>query len=154
MWARSPTIPATLASAALMVLIARRVREARVYSEIVPHSMPVAEMLAMADAGTLGRIHQIEANFSHDKFLSLARDNWRLKADQAPAGGMTITRQARLEYAIELIAAVRIDRHRQIEHVRFVAKIAGEICSHPAKSIATQAAPAVLWPSLLDRRPN
>ena len=26
-------------------LIARRVREARVYSEIVPHTMPVAEML-------------------------------------------------------------------------------------------------------------
>ena len=41
--------------------------------------------------GELGRIHQIEANFSHDKFLALDRDNWRLKADQAPAGGMTAT---------------------------------------------------------------
>src|SRR5690606_16782957 len=27
-------------------LIARRVREARVYSEVVPHTMPVAEMVA------------------------------------------------------------------------------------------------------------
>ena len=52
---------------------------------------PIADMLAKADAGTLGRIHQIEANFSHDKFLALDRDNWRLKADQAPAGGMTAT---------------------------------------------------------------
>ena len=32
-------------------LIARRVREARVYSEIVPHTMPVAEMLARKPAG-------------------------------------------------------------------------------------------------------
>ena len=47
---------------------------------------PIAEMLARADAGELGRIQQIEANFSHDKFVGLDRGNWRLKADQAPAG--------------------------------------------------------------------
>jgi GMP synthase (glutamine-hydrolysing) len=34
-------------------LIARRVREARVYSEIVPHTMPVAEMLAKAPAAII-----------------------------------------------------------------------------------------------------
>jgi GMP synthase (glutamine-hydrolysing) len=34
-------------------LIARRVREARVYSEIVPHTMPVAEMLAKNPAAVI-----------------------------------------------------------------------------------------------------
>ena len=34
-------------------LIARRVREARVYSEIVPRTMPVAEMLARRPKGVI-----------------------------------------------------------------------------------------------------
>src|SRR5262245_3372696 len=34
-------------------LIARRVREARVYSEVVPHTMPVAEMLARDPAAII-----------------------------------------------------------------------------------------------------
>ncbi|MCB5198788.1 Gfo/Idh/MocA family oxidoreductase [Loktanella sp. TSTF-M6] len=64
---------------------------------------PIADMLAKADAGELGRIHQIESNFSHDKFLSLDRDNWRLKADQAPAGGMTATGIHLLDLSVRLL---------------------------------------------------
>jgi predicted dehydrogenase len=52
---------------------------------------PIAEILEAAKSGKLGRLLQIEANFSHDKFLGLDPSNWRLKADQAPAGGMTAT---------------------------------------------------------------
>jgi predicted dehydrogenase len=66
---------------------------------------PIAEMLAKADAGVLGRIHQIEANFSHDKFLSLDRDNWRLKANQAPAGGMTATGIHLLDLSVRLLGS-------------------------------------------------
>ncbi len=64
---------------------------------------PIAAMLAKADAGTLGRLHQIEANFSHDKFLSLDRNNWRLRADQAPAGGMTATGIHLLDLSVRLM---------------------------------------------------
>jgi predicted dehydrogenase len=66
---------------------------------------PIAAMLAKADAGELGRIHQIEANFSHDKFLALERDNWRLKADHAPAGGMTATGIHLLDLSVRLLGA-------------------------------------------------
>ncbi|MEX0346061.1 MAG: Gfo/Idh/MocA family protein [Rhizobiaceae bacterium] len=64
---------------------------------------PVADMLRQADSGELGRIQQIEANFSHNKFLSLDRDNWRLKADHAPAGGMTATGIHLLDLSIRLL---------------------------------------------------
>lgn len=65
----------------------------------------IAAMLAAADSRALGRLHQIEANFSHDKFLSLDRDNWRLKADQAPAGGMTATGIHPLGLSVRLMGA-------------------------------------------------
>lgn len=52
---------------------------------------PVKEMLEAARSGKLGRILQIEANFSHDKFLSLDPSNWRLNAAEAPVAGMTAT---------------------------------------------------------------
>ena len=64
---------------------------------------PIAELLASADAGEFGRIHQIEANFSHDRFLALNRNNWRLKADQAPAGGMTATGIHLLDLSVRLL---------------------------------------------------
>jgi predicted dehydrogenase len=64
---------------------------------------PIADMLAKADAGELGRIHQIESNFSHDKFVSLDRENWRLQADQAPAGGMTATGIHLLDLSVRLL---------------------------------------------------
>jgi predicted dehydrogenase len=64
---------------------------------------PIADMLAKADAGELGRIHQIEANFSHDKFLALDRDNWRLQAHQAPAGGMTATGIHLLDLSVRIL---------------------------------------------------
>jgi predicted dehydrogenase len=64
---------------------------------------PIADLLARADAGALGRLHQIEANFSHDKFLTLDRQNWRLNADQAPAGGMTATGIHLLDLAVRLL---------------------------------------------------
>jgi predicted dehydrogenase len=64
---------------------------------------PIAKLLVRADAGELGRIHQIEANFSHDRFLALDRNNWRLNADQAPAGGMTATGIHLLDLSVRLL---------------------------------------------------
>jgi predicted dehydrogenase len=52
---------------------------------------PIMELMRMAKSGELGTPLQIEANFVQDKFLSLAPDNWRLSAKEAPAGPMTAT---------------------------------------------------------------
>ncbi|MDL2398872.1 Gfo/Idh/MocA family protein [Rhizobium mayense] len=68
---------------------------------------PVAEILKVAAEGRLGRLLQIEANFSHDKFLNLDRSNWRLKADQAPAGGMTATGIHLTDLAVKLMGPAK-----------------------------------------------
>jgi predicted dehydrogenase len=39
---------------------------------------PIVDILQKASGGHLGRILQIEANFSHDKFMTLNKSNWRL----------------------------------------------------------------------------
>jgi predicted dehydrogenase len=52
---------------------------------------PIQEVMRMAQAGELGTLLQIEANFVQDKFLALAADNWRLSQKEAPAGPMTAT---------------------------------------------------------------
>jgi predicted dehydrogenase len=68
---------------------------------------PVAQMLAMARSGQLGRIQQIEGNFSHDKFIALEPGNWRLNAEEAPVGGMTATGIHLTDLAVALLGQAR-----------------------------------------------
>lgn len=68
---------------------------------------PILDLLTKADLGELGRIHQIEANFSHDKFLSLDRTNWRLSSGQAPAAGMTATGIHLLDLSVRLLGPAK-----------------------------------------------
>lgn len=68
---------------------------------------PIADLIAQADSGRLGRIQQIEANFSHDKFLALAPSNWRLDPSQAPAAGMTATGIHLTDLAVRLLGRAR-----------------------------------------------
>ena len=68
---------------------------------------PVAEILAMARSGRLGRIQQVEGNFSHDKFTTLAPGNWRLNVEEAPVGGMTATGIHLTDHAVALLGQAR-----------------------------------------------
>jgi len=52
---------------------------------------PTLDLRKAVEAGELGTLLQIEANFSQDKFLSLPANNWRLSERDAPAGPMTAT---------------------------------------------------------------
>jgi predicted dehydrogenase len=64
---------------------------------------PVQALRRMVDAGELGTLLQIEANFSQDKFLSLPADNWRLSETDAPAGPMTATGIHLLDLAVSFL---------------------------------------------------
>jgi predicted dehydrogenase len=64
---------------------------------------PVQALMQMAKAGELGTLLQIEANFSQDKFLSLAADNWRMSEKEAPAGPMTATGIHLLDLSVGLL---------------------------------------------------
>ena len=68
---------------------------------------PIAAILADAVAGRLGTLLQIEANFSHDRFLSLDPSNWRLQAEHAPAVGMTATGIHLTDLSIALMGAAK-----------------------------------------------
>ena len=78
-------------------LIARRVREARVYSEIVPHSMPVEEMLATMFAEVLQR----DACGVHDNFFALGGDSLR---------AMQVTTRMYAAFGLELHTGVVFER--------------------------------------------
>jgi predicted dehydrogenase len=52
---------------------------------------PIIDLMRTIKSGELGTPLQLEGNFSQDKFLTLAPDNWRLTASEAPAGPMTAT---------------------------------------------------------------
>jgi predicted dehydrogenase len=64
---------------------------------------PVQELMRLANAGELGTLLQIEANFSQDKFLSLTPDNWRMSEKEAPAGPMTATGIHLLDLSVGLL---------------------------------------------------
>jgi predicted dehydrogenase len=68
---------------------------------------PIKEIFERLSDGSLGRILQIEANFSHDKFLGLDPSNWRLDGSHAPAGGMTATGIHLLDLGVALMGAAK-----------------------------------------------
>ncbi len=61
---------------------------------------PIMEVMRLLHNGALGTPLQVEANFSQDKFLTMAPDNWRLSGKEAPAGPMTATGVHLLDLAI------------------------------------------------------
>jgi len=68
---------------------------------------PIVDILQKASGGHLGRILQIEANFSHDKFMTLNKSNWRLDPQEAPVAGMTATGIHLTDLSVKLLGAAK-----------------------------------------------
>lgn len=52
---------------------------------------PIQFIRSMLEGGKIGRLLQIEGNFSQNKFLSLPKHNWRLSKEEAGCGPITAT---------------------------------------------------------------
>jgi predicted dehydrogenase len=65
-----------------------------------PEIMAMRQLIA---DGGLGKILQIEANFSQDKFFALPKDNWRLSNTFAPVGPLTATGIHLVDLSIALL---------------------------------------------------
>ena len=63
----------------------------------------IIELRQDIQAGVLGSILQIEANFSQDKFFALPKDNWRLSNQHAPVGPLTATGIHLVDLAIAVL---------------------------------------------------
>jgi predicted dehydrogenase len=68
---------------------------------------PIVDLIHQATSGRLGRLLQVEGNFSHDRFLHLPKENWRLNAEHAPAAGMTATGIHLTDLAVKLMGPAR-----------------------------------------------
>lgn len=65
--------------------------------------LAILALRRLADAGALGTLLQVEANFSQDMFLDLPADNWRLSSEEAPAGPMTATGVHMLDLSVSFL---------------------------------------------------
>jgi predicted dehydrogenase len=63
---------------------------------------PMLLIRQLLESGELGTLMQIEGNFSHDKFMALPADNWRLSRAEAALGPMTATGIHLLDMACSL----------------------------------------------------
>ena len=67
----------------------------------------LVEMKRIIEAGDLGTVMQVEANYSHDLLADVAPGAWRADAAEAPAGGMTGMGVHITDWFIALLGEVR-----------------------------------------------